>query len=279
MRFFVTTDGTKLAYRDEGEGLPVLALAGLTRDGRDFDYVAPHLEGIRLIRLDSRGRGQSGWSGADTYTVPQEADDAIALLDHLKIDKAAILGTSRGGLIAMLLGAVAKGRLHGICLNDVGPVLEPPALTRIGDYIGKRPVAKTIEGMAEKLSRDPAFPNVPMSRWIEEAERHYVQEGTGLGLTYDPELRTSFIKALDAPAVDAWPLFDAMKGIPTMLVRGHNTDLLSEETANEMRKRIPEMIFVDVADRGHVPFLDEPLVVSALQRWIGEMKDRASKAE
>ena len=103
VKVFTTTDGARLAFRDEGTGRPILCLAGLTRAHTDFDFLVPHLPGVRLIRPDYRGRGGSGWSGADTYTVPQEARDVLALMDHLGLERAAILGTSRGGLIGMAL--------------------------------------------------------------------------------------------------------------------------------------------------------------------------------
>ncbi|SFD45613.1 alpha/beta hydrolase fold [Roseivivax sediminis] len=108
---FTSSDGLSLHYEDEGDGLPLLCLAGLTRDHHDFDYVAPHLTGVRLIRPDYRGRGQSDWGPPETYAIPVEARDAVELLDHLGIERAAILGTSRGGLIAMVLAATAKDRL------------------------------------------------------------------------------------------------------------------------------------------------------------------------
>ena len=107
MAFFQTSDGLKLYYTDEGEGLPLLCLSGLTRTGGDFDYVAPHLPNVRLIRMDYRGRGQSEWGDHTTYSIPVEARDAVELLDHLGVDKAAVLGTSRGGLIAMMLAATS----------------------------------------------------------------------------------------------------------------------------------------------------------------------------
>ena len=108
---FTAPDGARLYYTDQGSRPPVLALSGLSRNGTDFDYAAPHLADTRLIRLDYRGRGQSEWTGAKTYTIPTEAGDALALLDHLGLERAAILGTSRGGLIAMTLAAMAKARL------------------------------------------------------------------------------------------------------------------------------------------------------------------------
>ena len=101
--YFTTADGALLAYSDEGEGLPLLCLPGLTRTRADFDYLLPHLPPCRVIRMDYRGRGDSAWTGAASYTVPQEAQDVIALLNHLGVAKVAVLGTSRGGLIGMVL--------------------------------------------------------------------------------------------------------------------------------------------------------------------------------
>ena len=121
MPTFKAPDGATLYYQDHGEGPVILALSGLTRNSTDFDYAAPHLGGTRLIRMDYRGRGKSEWTGAASYTIRNKAQDAIALLDHLEMDKAAILGTSRGGLIAMILAATAKHRLSGVCLVDIGP--------------------------------------------------------------------------------------------------------------------------------------------------------------
>lgn len=268
-QFFTASDGTRLAYRDEGEGLPLLCLSGLTRTMADFDYLIPHLPPLRLIRMDYRGRGNSQWSGAATYTVPQEARDALELLDHLGVAQAALLGTSRGGLIAMLLAALAKDRLLGVALNDIGPVIERDGLSRIFDYLGRNPAAKTHAALAAAL---PAvmtgFANVPASRWLEEAEKHYTSGPRGLHITYDPALREAFIAAFDGPEFDAWPLFDALAGLPLALIRGANSDLLSPATTAEMQRRRPDMITAEVPDRAHIPFLDEPEAVAALRRWL-----------
>lgn len=273
VRFFQAEDGARLAYRDEGEGLAVLALPGLTRTGRDFDYLAPHLAGVRLIRPDYRGRGNSDWTGADSYTVPQEARDALALLDHLGIAQAAVLGTSRGGIIGMLLAATARDRLLGLCLNDVGPALQRSGLERIFDYVGRNPAAKSLEDMAERLpALMPGFAGVPASRWLDEARRHYAETPAGLRINYDPALREAFLAAFNGPEVDLWPLFDAAQGLPLALVRGANSDLLAHETATEMRCRHPQMILAEVPDRAHVPFLDEPESLATIQDWLAAMR-------
>ncbi len=271
-QFFTAADGARLAYADHGAGLPVLCLAGLTRTMADFDYLAPHLPGIRLIRMDYRGRGQSEWTGAETYTVPQEGQDALALLDHLGIAQAAILGTSRGGLIGLGLGAMARGRVLGLCLNDVGPEIHRPGLERIMDYVGRNPAARTHAEMAAKLPRAlPGFANVPDSRWLDEVRHHYDETPEGLRINYDPALRDSFLAAFAGPPVDLWPLFDMLAGLPLALIRGGNSDLLSAETAAEMQRRRPDMLFADVPDRAHVPFLDEAESLSVIRNWLGAM--------
>ncbi len=266
---FAASDGAMLAYQDEGDGLPILALAGLTRDSRDFDYLARRLpQGIRLIRMDSRGRGGSQWTGAGTYTVAQEAQDVISLLEHLQVERVAIIGSSRGGLVGMVLAATQKNRLLGLCLNDVGPFLEKEGLRRIAAYVGKDPSVSSLEEIADRMPLVmPGFSRVPDLRWVEETIRHYVQYEDHVGLPYDPELRIALEAALAAPPVDAWPLFDACEGIPLALVRGENSDVLSQSTADEMRRRRPDMSFVNVPNRGHVPFLDEPQSLRCISQW------------
>ena len=273
LQHFTAADGARIAYRDDGEGLPVLCLAGLTRSSPDFDFVAPHLGDVRLIRPDYRGRGASDWTGASTYTVAQEAQDALGLLDHLGLDRAAILGTSRGGLIGMALAAAARPRLIGLCLNDVGPVLERAGIDRIKDYVGRNPAARTLDEIASLLPVTmPGFTDVPASRWRAFAERLYAETPEGLRITYDPALRDAFLAGHDAPAPDLWPLFDACAGLPLALVRGANSDLLSKAAADEMARRRPDMIRAEVPGRAHVPFLDEPESLSAIREWLELMQ-------
>ena len=275
-QFFTTSDGTRLAYDDQGAGLPLLCLAGLTRTMADFDYLIPHLPPLRLIRMEYRGRGASQWTGAASYTVPQEGKDALELLDHLGLPKAAILGTSRGGLIGMLLAAVAHDRLLGLCLNDVGPEIHSPGLERIFDYVGRNPAAKTHADLAARLPRNmPGFANVPQSRWLEEAVKHYTQTPDGLQITYDPALRDAFLAAFEGPPVDLWPLWDATAGLPVALIRGANSDLLSQACTDEMRRRRPDMIFASVPDRAHIPFLDEPESLAALRAFVAAVEGAA----
>lgn len=270
MQRFTTFDGLRLAYSDEGTGLPLLCLPGLTRTAADFDYVAPFLSGVRLIRMDYRGRGQSDWAEDPmAYAIPVEAQDALALLDHLGIEKAAVLGTSRGGLIAMALAMGAKDRLIGICLNDIGPEIAGPGLDVIMSYLGRNPRFKTQADMAAAMPAGMVgFANVPPERWLAEVQRHTIETPQGLKINYDPKLRDAVAAVGAQPAPDLWPMFDAMAGLPLALVRGANSDLLTPETVAEMQRRRPDMNFADVPDRAHIPFLDEPEALAVITAWL-----------
>ena len=272
MSTFDAADGTRLAYRDEGSGPPVLCLPGLTRDGRDFDYVAPHVQDVRLIRLDARGRGASARADPSTYTVLQEGADALALLDHLGLERAAILGTSRGGLIAMVLTATARDRLAGVCLVDIGPAVGQAGVEVIMGYLGLPPPYASIEAAAAaRPTVMKGFEGVPAERWAEEAAKFYVvREDGGLDIPYDPRLRDAVIATGAQPMPDLWPSFEALPA-PLAAIRGANSDLLSAETFAEMRERRPEMIAAEVPGRGHVPFLDEPESLEVIREWISRL--------
>lgn len=270
MAKFRTSDGLNLHFTDHGSGIPILCLPGLTRTTADFDYVTPYLTGNRLIKVDYRGRGLSDWDANwQNYALPVEGRDVIELLDHLGIDKVAILGTSRGGLIAMGLAVAAKDRLRGVALNDIGPEIDPAGLQFIMTYLGRNPGAKTHVDAARGFERSmTGFSGVPFARWMEEAVKHFTASRSGLAITYDPNLRKA-VEAQGAQAApDLWPFFDALEGLPLLTLRGENSDLLSPETFEKMRQRRPDMIDATVIGRGHIPFLDEPEAVAALQTWV-----------
>ncbi|GGO62013.1 Pimeloyl-ACP methyl ester carboxylesterase [Roseovarius pacificus] len=267
---FTTSDGLSLYYEDQGAGRPVLCLAGLTRNARDFDFVAPHLGDLRLLRLDYRGRGQSDHDPEFmNYSILREAQDVIELLDHLGLDRVTILGTSRGGLIAMALAAGHGDRLQGVVLNDIGPEVTPNGLERIMDYVGKPPNAPTLDEAAQALKAvsEAQFPGVPLTRWRAQAGAMFEEQpGGGLALRYDPKLRDALIgQAGVGEAPDLWLLFDALKEVPLAVIRGANSDLLSAETVERMAERHPGLICATVPDRGHVPFLDEPEALKAIR--------------
>ena len=266
---FASKDGLRLHFEDEGAGLPVLCLAGLTRNSGDFEFLMPHLSGVRAIRLDYRGRGMSDYADDFmTYSIVQETQDAVALLDHLGLDDAVVIGTSRGGLIAMFLAALHPARLRGVVLNDIGPDIADVGLSRIMDYLGREPHFEDLDAAGAGLHAvyAPDFPGVSVSRWRRQAELmwHEKPEG-GLGLRYDARLRDAMIAQAEAgPTPDLWPLFDQLAAKPLCALRGANSDLLTPETVTRMQAHIPGMHAVTVPDRAHVPFLDEPEAVAAI---------------
>ena len=272
---FTTSDGLQLAYEDEGEGLPVLCLPGLTRNARDFDDLAGVLRGVRLIRLTYRGRGDSDRDpNYMNYNVPQEAKDVLELLDHLGVERALYVGTSRGGIIAMLTAAMAKSRISGVILNDIGPEIDTTGLDRIMDYLGIQPKAKTFAEAAKALQQTMGaeFPDLTDADWEVQATRWLEMTPEGLRLNYDPKLRDAMIEQAKQEQPDLWPLFDAMDGLPLALIRGANSDLLSEASVAEMRRRRPDMIYANVPGRGHVPFLNEPDAVGAITQLIAKVE-------
>ncbi len=276
MSDFTTTDGIRLHYTDSGDGQPLLCLAGLTRNGRDFSFLAPHLPDLRLITLDSRGRGASDHDpDYMNYNVLREARDVIELLDHLKLDKATVLGTSRGGLLAMALAASHPERLAGVILNDIGPVVGAQGIARIMDYVGKKPRAKTLDAAAAdlKAAMEPDFPGVPLSVWRRQAEYQYRVTEAGLEPQYDPNLRKALLEqAATGATPDMWLFFEALRDLPLGVLRGANSDILPHETLEEMKRRHPGLIAAEVPDRGHVPFLDEPHSLPLIHRILKDAR-------
>ncbi len=261
MSFFVTSDGLRLHYTDTGSGQPVLCLPGLTRSGLDFSFVAPHLTGQRMITLDARGRGASQHDpDFMSYNVLRESRDVIELLDHLGLPQVTVLGTSRGGLIAMALAASHPERLAAVVLNDVGPVVGAQGIARIIDYVGRPPVAQDYDSAARALQAAMAdeFPDVPLSVWRQQVEFQYAQTADGLALRYDPALRKALLEqAATGATPDLWLFFEALAQIPLGVIRGANSDILGRDTLEEMARRHPDLIWAEVPDRGHAPFLNE----------------------
>ncbi|MEX5729862.1 pimeloyl-ACP methyl ester carboxylesterase [Rhodovulum iodosum] len=273
---FRSRDGLRLAYDVAGSGPPLLCLAGLTRNMDDFEPVIEHFaDRARIIRLDSRGRGGSDHDpDFMNYSLLCEGRDVLDLLDHLGLAKVAILGTSRGGLIAMTLAVGHKQRLTGVCLNDIGPMIDPAGLGYIMSYLGKRPGYADFDDAADQLVTKMArrFPGVSRETWRTYATRLWDEAPDGLALRYDPNLRHAVAEASATDAMpDLWPLFDALDGLPLAVIRGVNSDILSAETLHEMQRRRPDMIAAEVPDRGHVPFLDEPESLAALSAFLDRL--------
>lgn len=279
-RFVTTQDGLRLFVRTWGAqgpetGAPILCLHGLTRNSRDFEGVAPRMAGLgrRVYALDVRGRGLSDRDPQpERYAPPVYAGDVLAAMAQLELPQAVFVGTSMGGIITMILAAMAPDRIVRVVLNDVGPVLSPEGLARIAGYVGKVDPVPDWEAAADAVWRinASAFPNQPPSFFMAFARRTFRQDAaTGvIAPDYDPAIAAPFRQPNGAAPVDMWPLFDALKAVPTLLVRGGLSDLLTPETVSAMRARHPDLGVVQAAQVGHAPQLDEPDVWPTLEAFL-----------
>lgn len=274
---FSSADGLALYGRDypaESDATPLLCLAGLTRNVRDFEPLARWLGGRRrLITMDYRGRGRSAYAPDPlTYRPDVELADALRLLDVLDIDQVSVVGTSRGGIIAMIMAAQYPQRLRGVLLNDVGPVIEKASLLRIRGYLGKAVSFATWDEAATSLKRNhPGFETLSAAEWLAYARRVFIEKSGRVTNDYDLRLAEAFptdeqIEQAESP--DLWPLFDTLLTRPVAVLRAEHSDLLSEATVTQMKKRHPLLAAHTIQDRGHVPFLDEPDARAAIEAWL-----------
>ncbi len=274
-------DGLRLAVRDYRplrpmDAPPVLCLAGLTRNAKDFHALALDLQahGHRVVCLDSRGRGRSERdSDWRRYHPIQEANDVLAVTDALGLHHYAVIGTSRGGLLAMALTAIRPGPMTRVVLNDIGPVIEAAGLARIKAYLG-RAVAPSDWGDAVRIVREAGagtFPNRSDADWREIALATFAETPRGLAPDFDPKLlKTLEDLDLSGPPPSLWPQFMGLRGIPVLAIRGALSDLLGPETLKAMERRHPRCRTLTVPGVGHTPSLVEPGVPDAIRAFLTE---------
>jgi pimeloyl-ACP methyl ester carboxylesterase len=278
-RFVELADGVKVFVRDlppvgPVKGTPILCLHGLTRNSKDFEDLLPRFAaaGRRAIALDVRGRGLSDRDPEPMrYNPLTYAQDTLAVLDALGVDKACFVGTSMGGIITMLIAASAPQRIERAVLNDVGPALDPAGIARIAGYVGKAQPVATWDDAADAIWRinGVAFPDAPPSFFYRMARRTFrIGDDGAPALDYDPEIAAPFRTPGGAAPADMWPLFAALAPIPTLSIRGGLSDLLSPAIVAEMKARKPDLETVEVARVGHAPMLDEPDAWAALQHFL-----------
>jgi len=279
-------DGILLHAREHGwrSGLtPVVCLPGLTRNAKDFETIAPRLAGTRtVVAVDFRGRGRSGRADPTTYRPDQEAADTLAVLDQLGISRFAVIGTSRGGIVAMVMATRALDRMAGVAFNDIGPRIDKEGLLRIRSYLGSDPrFASWDDAVAALKTTNPGFPDLSEAEWQAFARRVYREAEGAPRADYDMGLTVNFPSAEDIAAAktpELWPLFDMLAPLPCLVLRGENSDLLSDATVAEMQKRHAKLAAVTVARRGHVPFLDEPESQAAIDRWLAAVDEGSTRA-
>ena len=282
---WTSADGLSLyakAYGPAAAKLNVLCLHGLTRNHNDFEPMIAALPGhYRFIAVDMRGRGRSAfYAEPNNYNPAIYAKDMGALLDKLGIARVALIGTSMGGLISLLMTRRMQKRIAGVVLNDVGPVVEKAGIARIAGYAGKVCPVTGWESAAEavKTIQGAAFPDLPEERWMDFARRTYRELPTGeVVLDYDPNIARSLGKVKPGPLTNfaLWRMFGGLKKIPLLVVRGETSDILSEKTALEMLRRHPDAELATVPRVGHAPILDEPEAVSAITDFLARLEAKA----
>ncbi|TIT01479.1 alpha/beta hydrolase [Mesorhizobium sp.] len=267
--FYASPDGLQLHARIYGEAnsgrWPVVCLPGLTRNSRDFHELALHLSRRaqtprKIVAFDYRGRGQSAYDpDIGHYTVGVEAGDILAGLAALDIEEAGFIGTSRGGLIIHVLGAMRPAVLKAIVLNDIGPKIEAGGLAHIRSYLERAPKPKTHAEAVGALrgAHGSDFPALSDADWDRMVSALYRETDEGLVPDFDPKL-VDTLAGLDLtqPLTALWPQFEALAAMPLLTIRGANSKLLSTETLEQMRKRHPCIEATTVEDQGHAPFLE-----------------------
>ena len=280
--YFSAPDGLRLHALDAGprneERLPVVCLPGLARTAEDFRELIEALafdrkNARRVIALDSRGRGLSAHDpNAANYAVPVELGDAIALLDTQAIARAVLVGTSRGGILTMTLGALRPRAIAGAVLNDIGPVIEMKGLLRIKGYVGRLPKPANYAEAVELLKTvmGSQFPALDAASWELYARRTWRQNESGELVTwYDPAISKT-LETVDPgerfPTL--WPQFDALAHAPIMVIRGEHSDLLSRETVAEMQERRPDLQAIEIAGQGHAPLLTSKETIDPIVKFV-----------
>jgi pimeloyl-ACP methyl ester carboxylesterase len=281
-----TTDGLTLAFREYGSrfsrATPVLCLPGLTRNSADFHAIATDMATERrVLALDARGRGRSDYDpDYSNYNLVTEVGDVLALMTAEFDRPCMILGTSRGGLAGMILCGVRPAMLAGVVLNDIGPVLEPEGLERIMGYLGIVPDPletwdDAVSALKATNGRD--FPGLSEAEWLDWAHQTFRDEGGKPVLDYDLKLRDAVLESA-GPVPEMWPQFRAMTDIPTLVLRGENSDLLSTNTVDAMRRAKPDLTAVTVKGRGHAPLLNEPESTAAIRSFLARIDAKAQAA-
>jgi len=283
-RYWTSEDGLRLHARDYAGGAdgrpPLLCLPGLTRNARDFEPVAARLAGQwRVIAVDYRGRGESAAAKDPMSYVPRSyAADVAGLLTELGIGRVVAIGTSLGGLVALLLAQDRPGLIAGAVLNDVGPELGSAGLQRIRGHVGRGSSLPTWLHAARCLHENnrEVYPDWQLSDWLAMAKRVYRLSGAGrVVLDYDLRIAEPFRAPAKGAAPDWWSAYAALGDAPVLVVRGGRSDLLSEGTAARMVERLPGAALVTVAGVGHAPLLAEPLAAAAIDRLLAQVAEPA----
>ena len=280
--WFDSPDGLRLfsrVYPGPAPGAPVvLCLHGLMRNGRDFEDLAVHLAaGYRVVVPDVRGRGLSARDpNFNNYQIPVYLKDVLRLFAGLGVERASIIGTSMGGLMAMVLAAMQPGLVASIVLNDVGPEIDPEGLERIRTYAGKSPpVTSWPQAVAQVRGvYGTAWPGLSDERWERIARLSFRANAQGLPEADADPLIAEPLRDTKTAAPNLWPLWGVLAKVPVLAIRGASSDILSAATLGRMQREKPDLRVLTVANRGHTPLLDEPECLTAIDEFLAASRGR-----
>jgi pimeloyl-ACP methyl ester carboxylesterase len=278
-KYWTSPDGLRLyarVYDSTLSGAPtVLCLAGLTRNSRDFEDLAPHLQDrFRVVVPDLRGRGFSARdSNPQNYQPAIYVQDILALLDAVDAPRVTVIGTSLGGLLAMMLGVGYRARIAGIVLNDIGPEADPVGIERIKGYAGRLPPPKDWnDAIAQTRAMfADAWPNLAEERWSVIVRRGYREDASGAVRLDADAMIGEMLRASPAATATLWPFWGVLRGIPMLAIRGERSDILSAAVFARMKAENPGLEQLEVAQRGHVPMLDEPECLAAIDAFLARI--------
>lgn len=255
--------------------LTVLCLPGLTRNSRDFEALAPHLASrYRVVCPDLRGRGFSArdpqWQNYHPGTYLADVEQLLRVLD---LERVAIIGTSLGGILGMMLGAMTPERVAGLVLNDVGPEIDPKGIDRIKSYTGLLPPVATWDEAIKQFRavNGNAWPGLSDETWSRLVHRCYRADASARPvLDCDPRVGQALRSAPPAQG-SLWPVFARLGAIPMLVIHGALSDILSAGTVERMQREKPDLERVTVGNRGHVPLLDEPEALLGIERFLARL--------
>lgn len=265
----------RMAYTEWGDPRNprvVICAHGLTRNGRDFDFLAQALaDDYRVVCPDVVGRGRSDWLGVKAdYGFPLYVADMITLIARLDVETVHWVGTSMGGIIGMLIASQPHTPISRLVLNDVGPVITAASLRRIGQYVGTAPRFASM-AEAEAYIREVSAPFGPLT----DAQWHHLTAYTvrpvegGFAMIYDPGIGEPFRQAPLLLDVDLWQVYEGVR-CPTLAIRGAESDLLERATHQAMAARGPRARLAEIDGVGHAPMLMDGPQIALVRDFLLE---------
>ena len=275
--WFESHDGLRLFSRvyagPRADAPVVVCLHGLMRNSRDFEDLAPHLAArYRVVVPDVRGRGLSARDpNFGNYQIPIYLADLLLLCAGLGVRRAYIIGTSMGGLMAMVLAVTQPQLVAGIVLNDVGAEVDPQGLERIRGYAGKSPPVRSWEQAVAQVRSiyGAAWPGLSEERWERIARLSYRANAHGEPEADADPLISEPLRDTSVAAPNLWPLWGALAKVPILVIRGAQSDILNVATLARMQRQKPDLRVLEVANRGHAPMLDEPECLAVIDEFLG----------